>query len=108
MPIFVFTDNFKKGYEELKQVLERKMYSEELVMVLSQFIKEKTLLSVEKKTSELLQEYMEASKKMSFGPEPVFSFFWKFENHMQILRTILVGKLNQLPAEDIHKHVLTL
>lgn len=108
VPIFVLTDNFKKGYEELKQVLERKMYSEELVIVLDQFTKEKTLLSVEKKTSELLQEYMEASKKMSFGPEPVFSFFWKFENHMQILRTILVGKLNQLPAEDIHKHVLTL
>lgn len=108
VPLFVFTDHYKKGYEELKQILEQKMHCDELSKVLEEFLKEKTLLSVEKKISELLQEYMEESKKMSFGPEPVFAFFWKFENHMQILRTILVGKLNQLPAEDIHKHVLSL
>lgn len=104
----VFIDGYKKGYEELKQVLERKMHADDLVLVLEEFLKEKTLLSVEKKMSELLQKYMEESKKISFGPEPVFAFFWRFENHMQILRTILVGKLNQLPTEDIHKNVLTL
>ncbi len=84
------------------------MHGEELTDVLDEFLKENNLLAVEKKISELLQKYMDESKKMSFGPEPVFAFFWKFENHMQILRTILVGKLNQLPTEDIHKHVLSL
>ncbi|MFC1733645.1 V-type ATPase subunit [candidate division KSB1 bacterium] len=108
VPASIFLESFKKGYEEFKQLLERKMYSDEMVLVLDEFLKEKTLLSVEKKISEILQEYMEESKKISFGPEPVFAFFWKFENHMQILRTILVGKFNQLPNEDIHKHVLTL
>ena len=108
IPAAVFFENHKKGYEELKTVLDQKMHSDELVIVFDQFLKEKTLLSVEKKTSELLQEYMDESKKMPFGPEPVFAFFWKFENHMQVLRTILIGKLNQLPAEDIHKYVLTL
>ncbi len=104
----VFVESYKKGYEELRQLLERKMHCDELALVLEEFLKEKTLLSVEKKMSELLQDYMEESKKMSFGPEPVFAFFWKFENHMQILRTVLVGKLNQLPTADIHKNVLTL
>lgn len=104
----VLIENYSKGYEELKQVLERKMHSEELATSLDEFLKSKTFLSVEKKASQLLQHYMEESKKMSFGPEPVFAFFWKFENHMQILRTILVGKLNQLPVDDIHKHVLSL
>lgn len=108
VPHFVLTDSYKKGYEELKQVLDQKMHSEELAQVLDEFKKENALLAAEKKINELLQAYMDESKKMPFGPEPVFTFFWKFENHLQILRTILVGKLNRLPNEDIHKHVLSI
>ncbi len=108
MPASFMPEHYSKSYEELKAGLEQKMYADELVVVLDEFIKEKTLLAVEKKTIELLQDYMDESKKMSFGPEPVFAFFWRFENHMQTLRSVLVGKLNQLPAEDIRKHVLTL
>lgn len=104
----VLLDSYQKGYDELMQVLERKMHSEELVLTLEEFKKEGTLLSAEKRITELLQIFMDESKKMPFGPEPVFTFFWKFENHMQVLRTILVGKLNSLPKEDIHKHVLSL
>ncbi|MBN2095847.1 V-type ATPase subunit [Candidatus Peregrinibacteria bacterium] len=108
VPATVMTESYPKGYEELKSLLEQKMHADELALVLDEFLKEKTLLAAEKKITELLQSYMDESKKMSFGPEPVFAFFWRFENHMQILRTILVGKRNQLSADDIHKHVLTL
>jgi len=104
----VFTENFKKSYEDLRMALEQRMYSTGLVLSLDEFIKEGSLLAVEKKMSEYLQEFMRESNRISFGPEPVFYFFWKFENHMQILRTILVGKLNQLPDEEIRKHALTL
>lgn len=108
IPIFVFVDSFKKGYEELKQVLERKMHGEDAAEMLEEFMKEGTLLSAEKKMGQLLQEFMDESKKMSFGPEPVLAYFWRFENHMQILRIILVGKLNMLASEDIHKNILAL
>jgi len=108
VPASMMLESYSKGYDELKTLLEQKMHADELVFVLDEFLKEKTLLAAEKKISELLQNYMDESKKMSFGPEPVFAFFWRFENHMQILRTILVGKRNRLTAEDIHKHVLTL
>lgn len=108
IPTFVFVDSFKKGYEELRQVLERKMHGEDSVKVLDEFLKEGTVLAAEKKMGQLLQEFMDESKKMSFGPEPVLAYFWRFETHMQILRIILVGKLNMLTAEDIHKNVLAL
>ena len=101
-----FTKNYKKGYEDLRSTLEKKMYGSGLVEALDEFIREKSLFLVEKKASELLQEFMKESNRIAFGPEPVFTFFWKFENHMQILRTILVGKLNQLPTEEIREHVL--
>ena len=104
----VFMESYKKSYEDLKLALEQKMYSKDLIIVLDEFIKEGALLLAEKKMSELLQEFMEESRRISFGPEPVFTFFWRFENHMQILRTILIGKLNSLPAEEIHKYVLSL
>jgi V/A-type H+-transporting ATPase subunit C len=103
-----FTESYKKSYEELRGALEQRMHSTDLVAVLDEFIKEGTLLSSEKKMSELLHEYMQVSSRMPFGPEYVFTFFWKFENHMQVLRTILVGKLNQLTNEEISKHVLSI
>ena len=84
------------------------MYGAGLTEALDEFIKEKSLFLVEKKASELLHKFMKESNRIAFGPEPVFTFFWKFENHMQILRTILVGKLNQLPTEEIREHVLTI
>ncbi len=102
-----FIKNYSKSYEELKGILEKKMYSDDIVRILDEFLTKKSLLPVEKRSSELLQEFMKESSRIPFGPEPVFAFFWKFENHLQILRTVLVGKLNQLPTEEIREHVLT-
>ncbi len=103
-----FTGSYKKSYEDLRMALEQKMHSIDLIGVLDEFVKEGSLLSAEKKMSELLQKFMEESRRISFGPEPVFAFFWKFENHIQILRTIFIGKLNSLPVEEIQKQVITL
>lgn len=99
---------YDKGAAALRQALERKMHSDDLLTVLDTYLQEKNLLAAEKKITELQQEFMREAGKISFGPEPVFAFFWRFENHLQILRSILVGKLNKLPAEEIQKQLLPL
>lgn len=106
--VSVFLSSFEKGHEGLLQVLSRKIASDDLVYVLNAYSNEKTLLTTEKKIAELQQNFMDESKKMSFGTESVFAFFWKFENHLHVIRAILVGKLNGLPLEDIKKHVLSI
>lgn len=99
---------FERGYEELRLQLERPIGSDDLLPSLEAFMEHKTLLSAEKKAYQLQQEFMKKSKTISFGPEPVFAFYWQFENHMQIIRAILIGKLNGLPHDMISNHILTL
>lgn len=100
--------SFERGYEDLRQTLEKRMYADDLVVALESFVEGKNLLAAEKRAHELQQQFMDESRKIVFGPEAVFAFFWKFENHLQTIRAILVGKLNKLPAEEISKHVLSL
>ena len=102
----IFTDAFDKDYEILRQTLEQKIGGDKLVLVLNQYLQKNSLLDAEKKINALLQILLDETKKMPFGPDPVFAFFWKFENHLQILRIILVGKLNGLPGKEIRENVL--
>ncbi len=104
----IFQDAHGKSYEDLRQLLEKKIGGDDLVVSLSKFMDDNMLISAEKKAQELQQEFMNKSKQISFGPEPVFSFFWRFENHMMVIRAVLVGKLNGLPNETIKNHVLSI
>lgn len=108
IPSAVFAEHHEKNYEDLRGTLEKKINADDLAHSLSRFIDEGMMISAEKKVHELQQEFMNKSKQISFGPEPVFSFFWRFENHMMIIRAILVGKLNGLPLETIKTHVLSI
>lgn len=102
----VFVENYSKTYEEIRVAIESKLHADDLVVAIEEFIKERTLIQTEKKVSELLEIFMQQARQISFGPEPIFAFFWKFENHIQVLRTILVSKLNHLPSEETRKYVL--
>jgi len=104
----VYLNSFERGYDELKQAIDKPVGSDDLGRVLEKFMDNKTLISAEKEIFKLQQSFMNKSQVITFGPEPVFSFFWKFENHMMIIRAILVGKLNGLSNEMISKHVLAL
>ena len=104
----LYLNSFERGYDELRQALERPIGSDDLSVALEKFMEEKTLIAAEKQAYKLQQDFMAKSNTITFGPEPVFSFFWRFENHMLILRAILVGKLNGLPNELISDHMLAL
>jgi V/A-type H+-transporting ATPase subunit C len=104
----LYLNSFERGYDELRQALERPIGSDDLSVALERFTEDKMLISAEKQAYSLQQSFMAKSGTISFGPEPVFGFFWKFENHMLILRAILVGKLNGLSNETITSNVLAL
>ena len=92
---------YDKGYDELRGILEKRPQLADLAEALDSVKKDKSLLALEIKILENLQNFMKESQRNSFGPEPVFAFFYKFENHLQILRTIFIGKLNKLEVKEI-------
>lgn len=104
----VFTSAFERGYDELKTLLDKQLHGDDLAASLEEFIQNRNMSVAEKKYHDLQQKFMRESRRISFGPEPVFAFFWRFENHLNIIRSVLIGKLNKLPTEDISKYVLAL
>jgi len=96
-----FLSAYEKGYDELRGILEKRPHMADLAEALDSVKKDRSLLLLETKILENLQNFMKESQRESFGPEPVFAFFYKFENHLQILRTILIGKLNKLEVKEI-------
>ena len=96
-----FLNSYDKGYDELRVVVEKRPHMSDLAEALDAVKKDKSLLALETKILENLQNFMKESQRESFGPEPVFAFFYKFENHLQILRTVLIGKLNKLEVKEI-------
>lgn len=49
--------------------------------------------------------FLRTTKYMSFGVEPVISYFYAIENELKILRMLFVGKLNGIPNELIKERL---
>jgi V/A-type H+-transporting ATPase subunit C len=52
-----------------------------------------------------LLEYMNLARLVCMGHEPLIAYIWAKENEVKVLRTILVGKLNELPSEVIKERL---
>ncbi len=78
-----FVSAYDKGYDELRGILEKRPQLAGLTEALDSVKKDRSLLALETKILENLQNFMKESQRKSFGPEPVFAFFYKFENIAQ-------------------------
>jgi V/A-type H+-transporting ATPase subunit C len=104
----LFRKNYEKGIGELKAALQKKMGADDYVACVEQYMDHGKLSYLEKKVHELQQEFVSQASRIPFGPEPVFAFYFRFENHLLLIRSVLVGKLNNIPLEDIKDTLLTL
>jgi V/A-type H+-transporting ATPase subunit C len=60
-----------------------------------------TLTRYEKLADDFLIDYIKQAKYISFGPEPIIGYLLAKENEIKTIRIIMVGKINQLPVEEI-------
>lgn len=67
----------------------------------------KSWLNLEKDLDEFLFETLKPSKMEAEGPEAVFAFFWQKQRNAEIVRAIMVGKLNELPEKEIRSWLKT-
>ncbi|MBN2087074.1 V-type ATPase subunit [Candidatus Peregrinibacteria bacterium] len=104
----VFASSHGRTYDELRQTVEKLMNADDLAYALERFIEDKSMCFFERKIHEYQQNFMNQSSKIVFGPEPVFAFFYRFERHMQIIRAVLIGKINHLPVDEISKNIVVL
>ena len=56
-------------------------------------------LLFEKLKAEFMADSLAAGKHITFGPEPVISYYFAKKNENRLLRWVILGKLNQVPKD---------
>jgi len=64
-----------------------------------------TLTRFEKLADDFLLAHMKRAKYATFGLEPLAGYLLAKENELKVIRIIMVGKINQLPAEEIKERL---
>ena len=64
-----------------------------------------TLTRYEKLADDHLINYAKQAKYVTFGPEPMVGYLLAKENEIKMIRIIMVGKINQLPTEEIKERL---
>ncbi|MBL7081788.1 MAG: V-type ATPase subunit [Candidatus Omnitrophica bacterium] len=63
--------------------------------------KKDSYLLLEKLKSQFLLRYLQQARYITFGPEPVISYYFHKLNQLNLLRWIILGKINKIPEEQL-------
>jgi len=85
-----------KSLDEVVEILKFSGYHDLLKKGVSAFKKENSFLLLEKLLDNKIMYHMKKAKKIAFGPEPLFAYFWAKMNNAQLIRTIMIGKMNDV------------
>ncbi|MBT9141798.1 MAG: V-type sodium ATPase subunit C [Dehalococcoidia bacterium] len=94
--------------EPLEVLVDRLMFSAYAHVVeegVQTYQKTDTLTRYEKLADDHLIKYAKQAKYVTFGPEPIIGYLLAKENEIKMIRIIMVGKINQLPTEEIKERL---
>ncbi|MDD5618012.1 MAG: V-type ATPase subunit [Candidatus Omnitrophica bacterium] len=66
---------------------------------------EKSFLALEKAMNDFLMEELQPAKYLSFGPEPVLAYYFARLNEINLMRMIILAKLNNAPTEMVKERL---
>jgi V/A-type H+-transporting ATPase subunit C len=98
-------DLYELGANELSGKLAHTPYAKLIAEGVPRYQQQGTVTHLERLIDNYLLEYVKQARLTSMGPEPLIAYIWAKENEVKILRNILVGKLNGLPAEVIKERL---
>jgi len=84
-----------KGTEFLELITDGSTYVEE----------QKSFLRFERLISEYFMKYVSGTRWASFGVEPIVAYFYAKEKELKTVRMILMGKQNELSADEIKEGI---
>ena len=64
-----------------------------------------TLTRYEKLADDFLVQYTKQAKYITFGLEPIIGYLLAKENELKMIRIVMVGKINELPVEEIKERL---
>lgn len=98
-------EKFSGNFEEFLSLLEKTNYFDLVKKAIEAFVETKSFLELEQNADVILLNHMLKARYINLGIEPLFAFFWIKENNAQVIRTIMVNKLNNLEPAEIRKKI---
>lgn len=103
-----FADAFRKDIADFAENLKHTNYSQIIKDAVKGYEEEKSFVQLDKLSYDHLNNYIQSAKRIALGPEPIFAYFWAKKNNAQVIRSVMVGKLNEVQPEDIRKMIRNL
>lgn len=100
-----FTSNLEADMDALANVFRGTNYFEIVQKGLEAFEKFKSFVYLEKYADEYLMQLAKKSRYVPFGPDALIAYFYAKQNNAQIIRMIMVGKLNGLPDDMLRERL---
>ncbi|MDO5695903.1 MAG: V-type ATP synthase subunit C [Eubacteriales bacterium] len=76
-----------------------------VVKGLNEYRKTDSLFTLEKQSKRYLKELTKDARFITFGPEPIIAYILAKEEELEAVRFIIVGKLNNIPADKIRERL---
>lgn len=102
---YVDLDKFQQaldtGYEAISQLFFATPYFELLESAIPYLRSEQSFLALEKGCEDFVKGFMNTTRSIAAGPQPVIAYFLKKEAEIRTVRMVLVGKKNGLSPQLI-------
>jgi len=96
---------FQGNMDEFTEKMQTTKYSKTLESAAKVHKENRSFLEFEREADSLLINQLRGAHYITFGIEPLFAFFWIKENNAQVIRTIMVNKLNKIAPVEIRKKI---
>jgi len=80
-------------------------YTYHLGEAIHRTVKESSFIYLEKAIADFLMEILKPAKYIIFGPEPVLAYYLAKVNEMNLIRLIILAKLNQVSADIVKERL---
>ncbi|MBC7253513.1 MAG: V-type ATPase subunit [Actinobacteria bacterium] len=103
IPISYLLEVYGDSDEVMLRKLEQTRYSSRLLELLGEGEEKPGLSDFDRRSDDYIMDMLRASRRISVGVEPVFSFVRARENEVTMVRMLLMAKLHNLAPEVVEK-----
>lgn len=102
---YKFIELLTDSIENMPNKLFATDYANMLRVAIEDYVQTDSLNLFNKLSDNYLMDMMKAEKVVTFGLEPLIGYLYAKETEIQTIRMIMVGKLNQISAENIRERL---
>ena len=105
LPIKFFLNLSGETMESIPGFFRNTPYHRVLELGVKKILEDGSFQALDRENENFIMDYMKLTRYVTFGIEPIFAYFISREQDLNIIKMILVGKLNEISAKEIKERI---